>query len=75
MGDVTDWGVASWEGNRRRQHREFLALPFREKLAIIEHLGEIAEFFSERRRARGLPVHTYATVRTPGGVREDPHHS
>ena len=56
MADVTGWEMASWEGLRRRQHQEFQALSLREKLAIIEQLGEVAAFIAERRRARGLPV-------------------
>ena len=60
MADATDWGVASWEGHRRRQHREFRALLLREKLAIIEQPGGAAAFFVERRRARGLPVNSGA---------------
>ena len=57
MPDPIDWEAASWEGRRRRQHQEFMALPLREKLLVIEHLGDVAAFFAERRRARGLPVH------------------
>lgn len=57
MADPIEWESASWEGHRRRQHQEFMALPLREKLLVIEQLGEVAAFFSERRRARGLPVH------------------
>lgn len=60
IADPIDWGVASWEGHRRRQHQEFQALPFREKLVVIEQLGEVADFFSERRRARGLPVRSFS---------------
>ncbi len=56
MVDWTDWSGASWEEHRRLQHSEFQALPLREKLAIIEQLGEVAAYFAERRRARGLPV-------------------
>lgn len=56
MADAIDWGSASWEGHRRRQHREFRALSFREKLVIIEQLDETVAFFAERRRARGLPM-------------------
>lgn len=56
MSDSVDWSVTSWEGNRRLQHQEFLALPFRDKVRAIEQLGEIAEWFADRRRARGLPV-------------------
>jgi hypothetical protein len=56
MPDDVDWTVATWEGSRRRQHQEFLALPFREKLAVMEELSDLAAFFTERRKARGLPV-------------------
>lgn len=56
MAEASSWNFASWEANRRRQHLEFLALPLREKLVIIEQLGEVAEHFAARRRARGLPV-------------------
>jgi hypothetical protein len=47
-----DWSSTSWEGNRLRQHREFLALPFREKLRRLEQMAEVAAFFAARRRAR-----------------------
>jgi len=56
MADAIGWDDGKWENHRRRQHREFHALPLREKLALIEQLGEVVEFFAERRRARGLPV-------------------
>jgi hypothetical protein len=36
MPEEVDWSQASFEGNRLRQHREFLALPLREKLKILE---------------------------------------
>ncbi len=56
MAEHEDWESATWEGNRRRQHRDFLALPFRRKMEVIEELGEVVRFFAARRRARGLPV-------------------
>ncbi|MEQ1833589.1 MAG: hypothetical protein ABL977_11080 [Candidatus Eisenbacteria bacterium] len=56
MADAIDWEATSWEGQRRLQHQEFRALSFRDKLLIIEQLDEVADFFSERRRASGLPV-------------------
>jgi hypothetical protein len=65
MADGADWGAASWEGHRRRQHRDFQKLPLREKIAIIEQLGEVAAFFAERRIARGLPVSTRWPDRAP----------
>jgi len=69
MTDGGDWRFASWEGHRLRQHREFQALAFREKLAIIEHLGEVAAFFAERRRGRGLPVRSRPPEGAAGGER------
>lgn len=56
MNEEVDWNLTTWEGNRRQQHREFLALSFREKLGVIEELGEVVSFFAQRRQARGLPV-------------------
>ena len=54
MPEDCDWTAATWEGSRRRQHQAFLALPFRDKLAVIEDLADLAAFFAERRRARSL---------------------
>ena len=34
--DQSDWDSTTWEGKRRRQHAEFQALTFREKLKVIE---------------------------------------
>lgn len=48
MADETDWTLATYAGNRRRQHEEFRALTFREKLAVIEELENIARHFSRR---------------------------
>jgi hypothetical protein len=45
-----DWSSTSWEGNRLRQHREYLALPFREKLRRLEQLAEVAAVFAALRR-------------------------
>jgi hypothetical protein len=36
------WTVASFDGNRRLQQREFMALSFREKLEVIERMAEVA---------------------------------
>lgn len=58
MPDDAVWRLGTWEGNRRRQHEEFRALPLREKIAIIEQLGEVTALFAARRRVRGLPVST-----------------
>ena len=52
--DEIDWQVTTFAGNRRRQHQEFRALSFREKLAAIEDLGEVGAFFAARdREVRG----------------------
>lgn len=56
MTQEPDWALATWEGNRRQQHRDFQALSFREKLDVIEQLEEVAGYFAELRRARGLPL-------------------
>ena len=53
--DEGNWEYATWEGNRRQQHREFLALSFREKLAILEQLDEVTQWFAARRRQRIAP--------------------
>lgn len=58
MPDDPIWRLGTWEGNRRRQHEEFRALPLRDKIAIIEQLGEVTALFAARRRVRGLPVST-----------------
>jgi hypothetical protein len=71
MADASGWDDATWEGHRRRQHREFQALSLRQKLAIIEQLGEVAAFFAERRRARGLPVASRDAGPAPGASRDD----
>lgn len=51
MDDEDGWEHTTWQGNRRRQHLEFLALPLREKLLIVEQMGEVAEEL-ERKRIR-----------------------
>ena len=66
MPDDADWTLATWEGSRRRQHLEFLALPFREKVAAVEEMADLAAFFTERRKARGLPI------RSPGSPQGSP---
>ena len=52
MPELPDWSTTSWEGNRLRQHREFLALPFREKLRRLEQMAEVAALLAARWRAR-----------------------
>ncbi|MCC7293931.1 MAG: hypothetical protein IT449_17870 [Phycisphaerales bacterium] len=52
MPDDIDWSLTTFEGNRRRQHEEFFALPLRAKLQRIEQMGAVAEFFASRRARR-----------------------
>lgn len=63
MTDDIDWYLTTWEGNRRRQHEAFRALPFREKLAVIEALGEMSSLLVAKHRAR---------VNAPRPADEDP---
>jgi hypothetical protein len=65
MTEPIDWSMTTWEGNRLRQHREFRALSFREKMEAIERLGEVEAFFAERRRTRGMPVSLKSHRRRP----------
>jgi hypothetical protein len=46
--DDLDWTLATWEGNRRRQHEEFRALSFREKVAAMERMGMVMAVFERR---------------------------
>lgn len=50
--DAIDWSLTTWEGNRLRQHREFQALPFREKLLRLEQRGEMSRWWLDRAQAR-----------------------
>lgn len=48
MTEEIDWTLATWEGSRRQQHREFLALSLREKIQVLEDLGEVARVLAPR---------------------------
>lgn len=37
-----DWALATFDGVRRAQEREFLALSFREKLLRLEQMSDVA---------------------------------
>jgi hypothetical protein len=50
-----DWNLTTWKGSRLQQHREFLALPFRRKLELIEEMEDHGRRTLEWRKARGLP--------------------
>ena len=52
---LVDWSLTTWKGSRRKQHQEFLAIPFSRKLEIIEEMNRHALATIEERRARGLP--------------------
>jgi hypothetical protein len=71
MHDRIDWDLTTYEGVRRRQRQEFCALPLREKIALVEQMGEIAADFAARRAARLAPravgSGSSATTRQPGG--------
>ncbi len=53
--DGIDWSLTTWKGSRRQQHQQFLALPFRRKLELIEEMVEHGRSMIESRKARGLP--------------------
>ena len=36
-----DRGLTTWKGSRLRQHREYLALPFRRKMEILEEMSRL----------------------------------
>jgi len=36
--DTADWSLTTRKGSRLRQHREFLALPFRRKMELLEEM-------------------------------------
>jgi len=40
--DGADWSLTTRKGSRLRQHREFLALPFRRKMELLEEMCERA---------------------------------
>ena len=52
MIDDRDWKLATWEGQRLAQMQEFHALPFSEKVRIIEEMADLAREFAARRMVR-----------------------
>jgi hypothetical protein len=50
-----DWSTTTWKGHRLQQHREFLALPFRRKLEVVEAMCDFVRMTLEWRKSRGLP--------------------
>lgn len=56
MSDEGDWKLATWDGQRRLQMEEFHALPFAEKMRIIEEMADLAREFAARRLARATAM-------------------
>jgi hypothetical protein len=54
--DSIDWSQTTHEGNRRRQHLEFLALSLREKILRIEQMCEVSARLIRRRESGGEPA-------------------
>ena len=52
MIDDSEWKLATWEGQRLVQMQEFHALPFTEKVRIIEEMADLAREFAARRLVR-----------------------
>jgi hypothetical protein len=46
VSDSVDWTETTFEGNRMRQHNEFMALSFREKMIRVEEMCEVARLLS-----------------------------
>ena len=69
-----DWSLTTWKGSRRKQHEEFHAIPFSQKLEIIEEMNQHALATLDERRARGVPyIDPYTGERVSGvSVREEP---
>jgi hypothetical protein len=65
------WDCVTWEGNRRAQRREFMALSLRDKILRLEEMEQVGRVVSERagqvtgapaEAARDLLRHTLATL-------------
>ncbi len=50
-----DWTACTFDGARLQNHRQFQALSFGEKLAVIEGMNEVAVRLLEHRKRQGLP--------------------
>ncbi len=69
MPEPVDWSLTTWDGQRLRQHREFLALPFREKMQQLEELARTAD------RLRGETAAAPSTDDAPRSLTPQPPHS
>jgi len=50
-----DWSLATWKGSRLKQHRDYLALPFRRKIELIEEMCDASRRITEIQKQQGLP--------------------
>lgn len=66
MDKAIDWTLTTFEGSRRRQHQEFLALSFREKLQAMEDMAEVARAWGMGTEAGATRVREDAGSRKPG---------
>ncbi|MBL8887742.1 MAG: hypothetical protein JNK16_13875 [Phycisphaerales bacterium] len=55
MAEEIDWSLTTFEGLRRKQRLEFVALSFEEKLERLEQMSEIAEMFEANRQVERNP--------------------
>ena len=55
------WSLTTWKGSRLQQHREFYALPLRQKLEIIDGFRDLARLFQGQRQRSNLP---YISIET-----------
>ena len=51
MADEIDWSETTWEGSRRRQHKEWLALSFRDKVKALEEMEALAAKLAQAKEA------------------------
>ena len=51
-GNTVHWSLITHEGVRLHQHRQFLALPFIEKLKRLDEMCEVSAWFEARQRER-----------------------
>lgn len=49
-----DWSQMTWKGSRLLQHREYLALPFRRKIELIEEMCDHGRHTIAQRQRQGL---------------------
>lgn len=70
MRDDIDWESTTWEGHRKRQHEDFLALSFREKMVRIEEMGRAVAMLGRRVSEPAAPSSTSYASDRPGSTDE-----